>query len=44
MQSWIEDDDDTEQLETGSYLVQVLGEDRLSDRKLFPPDLKGITW
>jgi hypothetical protein len=24
--------------------VRVLDEDRLSDRKLFPPELKGQTW
>jgi hypothetical protein len=44
LQSWIDEADDTEQQETGNYLVQVLDEDRLSDRKLFPPELKGITW
>ena len=44
LQSWIDDADDAEQQETGNYLVQVLDEDRLSDRKLFPPELKGITW
>ena len=26
------------------YLVRVLDEDRLSDRPLFPPELKGVTW
>ncbi len=44
LQSWIDESDDTEQKETGEFLVQVLDEDRLSDRKLFPPELKGITW
>jgi hypothetical protein len=44
LQSWIEDDDADEQRETGTYLVQALDEDRLSDRRLFPPDLKGVTW
>ncbi len=44
LQSWIDDIDHAEQQETGNYLVQVLDEDRLSDRKLFPPELKGITW
>ena len=44
LQSWIDDADDAEQQETGNYLVQVLDEDRLSDRKLFPHELKGITW
>ena len=31
-------------VETGEYLIRVLDEDRLSDRKLFPAELKGITW
>ncbi|NEP20445.1 MAG: hypothetical protein F6J97_26785 [Leptolyngbya sp. SIO4C1] len=44
LQSWIEDEDVEEQRETGEYLVQVLDEDRLSDRKLFPLEMKGITW
>lgn len=44
LQSWIDDAEGKEQQETGDYLVRVLDEDRLSDRKLFPPDLKGLTW
>ena len=44
LQSWIDEDDAGEQQETGEYLVRVLDEDRLSDRKLFPPELKGVTW
>ena len=44
LQSWIDDEDVEEQQETGGYLVQVLDEDRLSDRKLFPLEMKGITW
>lgn len=44
LQSWIEDKDAQEQKETGEYLLQVLDEDRLSDRRLFPPELKGVTW
>jgi len=43
LQSWINDDDD-EQQETGQYLIHALDADRLSERKLFPPELKGITW
>ena len=43
LQSWIDEDDQTDQ-ETGDFLIQMLDEDRLSDRKLFPADLKGITW
>lgn len=44
LQSWIDDEDVEEQQETGKYLVQVLDEDRLSDRKLFPLEMKGVTW
>jgi hypothetical protein len=43
IQSWI-DEDDEEQQETGQYLIQALDEDRLSDRKLFPLEMKGVTW
>lgn len=41
--SWIEGDTQ-EQSETGEFLIRALDEDRLSDRKLFPEQLKGITW
>jgi hypothetical protein len=44
LQSWIEEGDAQEQKETGEYLIRVLDEDRLSDRRLFPPELKGVTW
>jgi hypothetical protein len=44
LQSWIDDEDGEEQQETGQYLINALDEDRLSDRKLFPPELKGISW
>ena len=44
LQSWIDSGDDQEQKETGDYLIQALDEDRLSDRRLFPPELKGVTW
>ena len=46
LQSWIDADDTeiAEQQGTGDYLIRVLDEDRLSDRKLFPPELKGVTW
>ena len=43
LQSWIEEDDINDQ-ETGQSLIQALDEDRLSDRKLFPLEMKGITW
>ena len=42
--SWIKDGDAEEQRETGDYLIRALDEDRLSDRKLFPPELKGVSW
>jgi hypothetical protein len=40
LQSWIDDEDEEEQQETGQYLINALDEDRLFDRKLFPPELK----
>ena len=44
LQSWIDDEDIEEQQETGQYLIRVLDEDRLSERKLFPMEMKGVTW
>jgi hypothetical protein len=44
LQSWIEKGDAQEQKETGEYLIRVLDEDRLSDRRLFPLEFKGVTW
>lgn len=44
LQSWIDDGDEQEQRETGDFLIKALDEDRLSNRKLFPPELEGITW
>ncbi|MEL7225072.1 MAG: hypothetical protein AAGL17_09420 [Cyanobacteria bacterium J06576_12] len=44
LQSWIDDGDELEQKETGQFLIEALDEDRLSDRKLFPPEMKGISW
>ena len=44
LKSWVEDEDIEDQQDTGQYLIQVLDEDRLSDRKLFPLEMKGITW
>jgi hypothetical protein len=40
LQSWIDEGDADEQKETGEYLIHALDEDRLSDRKLFPVELK----
>jgi hypothetical protein len=44
LKSWVEEGDPAEQRETGEYLIRSLDEDRLSDRKLFPPELQGVTW
>jgi len=44
LQTWIDGEDAEDQKQTGSFLVQALDEDRLSDRKLFPPELEGVTW
>ena len=44
LQTWIDEGDAEEQTETGEYLIRALDEDRLSDRKLFPPELQGVTW
>lgn len=44
LQSWIEEEDADEQRETFEYLARSLDEDRPSDRKLFPPGLKGVSW
>ena len=44
LQTWIDSGNAAEQTETGEYLVRTLDEDRPSNRKLFPPELKGVTW
>lgn len=44
LESWISSNDADEQRETGQYLSRALDEDRLSDRKLFPPEGRGVTW
>jgi hypothetical protein len=44
LQSWIDDEDIEEQKETGQYLIRSLDEDRLSERKLFPLEMKGVSW
>lgn len=44
LDSWIQQGDAEEQRETGDFLTRALDEDRMSDRKLFPPELKGVTW
>lgn len=42
--AWAEDEDASEQIDTGHYLQRALDEDRLSDRELFPENLRGVTW
>jgi hypothetical protein len=44
LQSWIDEANPSEQQETGEFLIRALDADRSSDRKLFPPELKGVTW
>lgn len=44
LQTWIDEEGPEEQRETREYLIRVLDEDRLSDRPLFPLELKGVTW
>jgi hypothetical protein len=44
LESWLDESEAAEQRETGEYLVRALDEDRLSDRLLFPRELKGISW
>ena len=44
LQSWIDHGDEREQKEIGDFLIRSLDEDRPSERKLFPPELEGVTW
>ena len=44
IRSWMGEEGAGEQRETIEYLVRALDEDRLSDRKLFPRELKGKSW
>lgn len=44
IQSWLDEDDEQEQQETGDYLIDVLDTDRHSERKIFPSELEGVTW
>ena len=44
LQTWIDEEDAGEQQETWEFLIRALDEDRLSERPLFPPHLKDITW
>ena len=44
MQLWMGEENTAEQRETLEHLLHALDEDRLSDRKLFPEELKGESW
>ncbi len=44
LKSWVEEEDASEQIETGKYLQRALAEDRWSDRERFPKELRGVTW
>jgi site-specific recombinase len=44
LQRWIDQGDAEEQQETGDYLIQSLDADRLSDRPLYPAEMKGVSW
>jgi len=44
LQSWLDEKNPEEQQETGEHLIRALDEDRLSDRQLFPTELKDISW
>ena len=44
IRSWTDKGDTGEQRETIEHLVRALDEDRLSDRELFPRELKGKSW
>ncbi len=44
IQSWMEEDDAGEQRDTIEHLIHALDEYRLSNRKLFPEELKGKSW
>jgi hypothetical protein len=43
-ESWATEGDSEEQSKTGEFLIQALDEDRLSERQLFPPERRGVTW
>ena len=42
LQTWI--DEAQSASDDGEPLLQAIDADRLSDRKLYPPELRGITW
>ena len=44
LDAWMNEDDGESQKETAEFLVAAIDEDRTSSRKLFPPEMKGVTW
>ena len=44
LQSWIDESKTDIPTEPDGDFIRQLDEDRLSDRKLFPTELDGITW
>lgn len=44
LRAWNDQYSEEEQKETWDYLVRVLDEDRPSERKLFPEEMKGVSW
>lgn len=44
LQAWRDDAARRDASEPENDLLQALDEDRLSDRPLFPPELKGVSW
>jgi hypothetical protein len=44
LQSWLDEGDAEEHRATGELLIQLLDEDRSSDRKFFPQENKGASW
>jgi predicted transcriptional regulator len=43
IQSWIDEEEASEE-EYDEEFLKMLDEDRTSYRKLFPPELKGVSW
>ena len=44
LQSWMEEADQGEPENSEASIFETLDQARTSDRKLYPPELKGITW
>jgi len=44
IQSWIDEDEVSEEEGYDDEFLRMIDEDRPSYRKLFPPELKGVSW